>query len=479
MAESKFQKAQDTQERLRRLYELALTVAGDPIEVFDQIVRIIAELFGVRLALVEKLEADKVVTLSMYLDGKIHHEGVFDLAGTPCASVRQSRTACAFNHASETFPQDQFLKDFGIDFYIGVPVISTEGEVIAIINAMHDRPVMLNDSDKLFLEAMASRVRLELERAEQATEARIVRTLLDISREVLSVRGLDETLQLIVERTKELLSVDLTAIAVIKDAAGATEWKVTSGSRTDLFLKTSFAPGKGTAGRAIAARGTVVLEGIGERPELPAEEFPIHIAEGIRNAIGVPLFAGGKVTGALIAGYRSDIRFTERQIKVVEAITTQAAVAVENTRLFSELAAANDRLTEADRLKSEMIAELSTPIIPVWDRVLLAPIIGALGADRARGMTEALVERVSDAGAEVAIVDITGVRSMDAAAAEHLRNTVSAIQILGARCIITGIGPKTAQVLVSLGISLAGIETRRKLSDALHLAIRYTDGEIR
>src|SRR5688572_24967003 len=108
MAEGQIQQAQDTQERLARLYELALTVAGDPIEVFDQIVRIIAELFNLRVALIEKLEGDKIITLSMYLDGKILHEGVFDLAGTPCASVRETRAFCNFNRAAQTFPQDQF-----------------------------------------------------------------------------------------------------------------------------------------------------------------------------------------------------------------------------------------------------------------------------------------------------------------------------------------------------------------------------------
>src|ERR1041385_5966477 len=107
MAEGITQAATDTSERLGRIYELALTVAGNPIEVFDHIVRIIAELFGVRVALVERLESDRIVTLSMYLDGKILHEGVFDLAGTPCADVRETRSFCSFSGAVERFPQDR------------------------------------------------------------------------------------------------------------------------------------------------------------------------------------------------------------------------------------------------------------------------------------------------------------------------------------------------------------------------------------
>src|SRR5215210_568677 len=378
MAEGKTQQAQDTGERLGRLYELALTVAGNPIEVFDRIVRIIAELFEVRVALVERLEGDKIITLSMYFDGKILHEGVFDLEGTPCADVRRARSFCSFNAAAERFPQDQFLRDYGIESYIGVPVISSGGEIIAIINAMNDRPIHLSEGDRLFLEALASRVRLELEREEQESEANFVRALLDISREISRLRKLEETLQLIVDRTRELLDFDLVAVATLDDAQGRTSWKAMSGFRTEAYKNVRFAPGRGTAGRAIAARETVIIEGIGERPDLPAEEFPIHAAEQVRNSLGVPLMIGERVVGVLIAGYRASNRLTEQHIRFVEAMATQIAVAIENARLFTELSGANERLLIADQLKTEMIAELSTPVIPIWDRVLLVPVIGSL-----------------------------------------------------------------------------------------------------
>jgi GAF domain-containing protein/anti-anti-sigma regulatory factor len=471
MAEGKTQQAQDSSERLGRLYELALTVAGNPIEVFDRIVKIIAELLGVRVALVERLEGDKIITLSMFLDGKIIHEGIFDLKGTPCADVRDSRSFCSFNAAAERFPQDKFLSDYKLESYIGLPVIGTEGEVIGVINAMNDRPIHLTDGDRLFLEAMASRVRLELERAAQVSETRFVKALLDVSREISGIRKLEETLQLVVDRSRELLGFDLVAIATMDTAEGATSWKATSGFSTDVFKKTSFAPGHGTAGRAIEARRTVILKGIGEDPSLPVEEFPIHRAEQIRSAIGVPLMVGERIVGVLIAGNRSYEEISEQQIKFAEAIAGQVAVAIENASLFSQLAAANLRLMEADRLKTEMIIELSTPVIPIWERILLAPIIGTLSAQRAQAMTDALLERTANGGAEVVILDITGVGMVDTEAAQHLRNTVSALRVLGADCIITGIRASVAQTLVHLGIRLDDITTRRKLSDALHRAI--------
>jgi GAF domain-containing protein/anti-anti-sigma regulatory factor len=471
MAEGRTQQAQNMSERLGRLYDLALTVAGDPIEVFDRIVRIIAELFGVRVALVERLEGDKIITLSMYLDGRIIHEGVFDLAGTPCADVRENRSYCNFNAAAERFPQDQFLRDYGIESYVGVPVVSSAGEVIAVINAMSDRPINLTEDDKLFLEAMASRVRLELEREEQASEARFVRTLLEISREISGVRSLEETLQTIVDRTREILGFDITAVATMDDTEGSTSWKAASGFKTEIYKEARFAPGRGTAGRAIAARRTVLLEGIGERADLSREEFPIHMAEQLNNSIGVPLVIGERIMGVLIAGYRGSRRLQESEVGYTETLAAQAAVAIENARLFSELTAANERLNEADRLKTDLIAELSTPVIPIWDRVLLAPIIGSLTAKRAEAMTDAILKRVTNGGADVVILDITGVQTVDTEAAQRLRNTVSAVRVLGAQCIITGIRAAVAQTLVHLGIQLGDVVTRRTLSDALLLAL--------
>ncbi|HKG21503.1 MAG TPA: STAS domain-containing protein, partial [Blastocatellia bacterium] len=168
---------------------------------------------------------------------------------------------------------------------------------------------------------------------------------------------------------------------------------------------------------------------------------------------------------------RTDTVFTTSQIELAETIAGQAGVAIDNARLFAELESANQRLLDADRLKSKLIAELSTPVIPVRDRVLLAPIIGALTTERAQNLTQAVLDRIAGEKPEVIILDITGMRLVDSDAAQHLRDTVAAVRVLGAHCIITGIGAALAQELVRLGITFEGIETRRKLSDGLKLAL--------
>jgi rsbT co-antagonist protein RsbR len=115
--------------------------------------------------------------------------------------------------------------------------------------------------------------------------------------------------------------------------------------------------------------------------------------------------------------------------------------------------------------------ELSTPVIKVWDKILTLPIIGTLDSRRAQMMTEALLQRIVDTGSTIAILDITGVRTMDTLVANHLIKTVTAARLMGARCILTGVSPAIAQTMVQLGIDLTEITTRAQMSDGIKLAL--------
>jgi rsbT co-antagonist protein RsbR len=115
--------------------------------------------------------------------------------------------------------------------------------------------------------------------------------------------------------------------------------------------------------------------------------------------------------------------------------------------------------------------ELSTPVIKVWDKILTLPIIGTLDSRRAQMMMEALLQKVVDTGSTIAILDITGVRTMDTLVANHLIKTVTAARLMGARCILTGVSPAIAQTMVQLGIDLTQITTRAQMSDGIKLAL--------
>ncbi|HEX8176034.1 MAG TPA: response regulator [Pyrinomonadaceae bacterium] len=116
------------------------------------------------------------------------------------------------------------------------------------------------------------------------------------------------------------------------------------------------------------------------------------------------------------------------------------------------------------------ISELSSPVVEIWDRILLLPVVGALDDARAAQMSGTMLETTRRTGAEVVIIDITGCTVMDTHVAAHLINAVHSAKLLGAHAIITGVSGMVAASLVALGVELEGITTRRRLADGLRTA---------
>ena len=117
------------------------------------------------------------------------------------------------------------------------------------------------------------------------------------------------------------------------------------------------------------------------------------------------------------------------------------------------------------------LMELSTPVVQLWDEVLALPLIGTLDSNRTQVVMESLLQRVVDTGARIAIIDITGVPTVDTLVAQHLMKTVAATRLMGADCIISGIRPQIAQTIVHLGVNLNDIITKATLADAFLVAL--------
>src|SRR6476620_5722220 len=116
--------------------------------------------------------------------------------------------------------------------------------------------------------------------------------------------------------------------------------------------------------------------------------------------------------------------------------------------------------------------ELSTPVVKLWDGVLALPMIGTLDSARTQVVMESLLQRIVETSAEVAIIDITGVPTVDTLVAQHLLKTVTAARLMGADCIISGIRPQIAQTIVHLGVELGNVSTKATLADAFAIALQ-------
>ncbi len=133
---------------------------------------------------------------------------------------------------------------------------------------------------------------------------------------------------------------------------------------------------------------------------------------------------------------------------------------------------------EIIRRQQEELIELSTPVVKLWEGVLAVPLIGTLDSNRTQVVMETLLQKIVETESDLAIIDITGVPTVDTLVAQHLLKTVAAIRLMGADCIISGIRPQIAQTIVHLGIDLEGISTKATLADALSLAMRKTGWRI-
>jgi rsbT co-antagonist protein RsbR len=126
---------------------------------------------------------------------------------------------------------------------------------------------------------------------------------------------------------------------------------------------------------------------------------------------------------------------------------------------------------EVIRRQQEEMLELSTPVVKLWDGILALPIIGTLDSARTQVVMETLLENIVKTNSRVAIIDITGVPTVDTVVAQHLLKTVTAARLMGADCIISGVRPQIAQTIVHLGINLLDVTTKATLADAFAVAL--------
>jgi PAS domain S-box-containing protein len=133
------------------------------------------------------------------------------------------------------------------------------------------------------------------------------------------------------------------------------------------------------------------------------------------------------------------------------------------------------RATEATlRRQAQEILEMATvPVVQVWEGIVLVPLVGSLDSERTQQLMERLLQRVAETASPVALLDITGVPTVDTQTAQHLIETISAVRLLGAEVVLTGVRPAIAQTLVHLGIDLSSILTRSSLTNGLRVAFEH------
>ena len=175
----------------------------------------------------------------------------------------------------------------------------------------------------------------------------------------------------------------------------------------------------------------------------------------------------------LFARLRAEIRETDPLVDEMWAASTLLdKLGLHTTEVYQK-----SREEVILRQQQDML-ELSTPVVELWDGVLALPLIGTLDSARTQVVMENLLEKIVQTGAGIAIVDITGVPTVDTLVAQHLLKTVAAARLMGADCIISGIRPQIAQTIVHLGVDLGSVITKASLADAFVVALQRTGATI-
>ena len=220
---------------------------------------------------------------------------------------------------------------------------------------------------------------------------------------------------------------------------------------------------RGLFGYPIRERTSVLTNDPSSHPEscgIPEGHPDLHCY------LGVPLVRGKNAIGVICLANKEG-GYDESDQKIIEDLSTSLEEALSRKKTEKLIAR-----------QSGEILEVSTPVMQVWTGVVLAPIVGTMNRERTERFRERLLEAIVDSRSEVALIDITGVSSIDSRTAQDLIETTTAVKLLGARVVLTGVSPLIARTLVALGVDTRALQTRPSLEGGLRVALNLRGIEV-
>ena len=327
---------------------------------------------------------------------------------------------------------------------------------------------------------LAERERVQRQRYE--SEAGHLSVINEITRTISSTLDITQVLQGIVGEIGKVVGFDRGYIALMEEET-APEVYVLSADGT-------ITSGEGEEWRTISLadweEGPQLFSDLGKGDGSGTE---LSVAQGMESSIRLPLVFKDRPMGVFQLYSRWPDFYTKDDAAILEQIASQMAIAIENARLFDQTSRALAELQAMSELRvdlqdeliaaqQEVILSLATPIVPVIEGIIVMPLVGSIDSQRARQIVDSLLEATESQAPQIVIIDITGVPEVNTEVANHLLQAVRAVRLLGAQCVLVGIGPDVAQTIVELGVDLSGVITRSDLQGGIEYALQALGREM-
>jgi anti-anti-sigma factor len=360
--------------------------------------------------------------------------------------------------------------------YLGVP-IKARGKTIGVIATQSYENEAFDEHHQRILEMIAHQAAgaIESARLYQEAQSRIaaLSALQQIGLKLAATTELSEVLDTIAESAIELLEPNGVQIFIYDAVSKSFTLGVGLEATGEQGLFTPMPREDGLTAKIAQTGEMTIVEDVSTHPlytGMSASE-----RGQLCSIVGVPLRRAGEVLGVFNAFYYTPHRFDDTELRLLRSFADQAAVAVTNARLFQQTQTMMKEMIETTESQSHLLSliqELSTPVVPLMEGVLVMPLIGSIDSQRGQQILDRVLKMVEHRQAKVVLIDITGVPVVDTSVAQILLQTIQAVGLLGGEAVLVGITPEVAQTLISLGVELSGITTRSDLQGGVLYALR-------
>jgi signal transduction histidine kinase len=365
----------DEVSRIQKLYELSLTLSGDPAEVFAHIARMIGELMEVKVVCLSEVVGDQLHFRSVYVQGQMFTDaGICPLSVTPCASVESSKDLRIYDRVMERFPDASFLKGHLAFSYCGFPALDSNGEVIAVTCLLDDRPREFSGRDQHMLRIFGQRIGMEIERDRALASLRQLNSI---------NLALSHTNQAIVRATSQAQILERVCRIIVEDAGFLLAWvglldqdgrvlpvAIAGSARAYLddirvTADERLPEGRGPTGEALRTGRHVIVNHL-RSSERMRPWWQRAVDFGIESSAAFPLFCGDLVVGALSVYSRVCDQFGEREVALLDDMAANVSFCLDSLSKSAALDRSLEQIRDVEAAVRVGALRLQLPEWSLW-----------------------------------------------------------------------------------------------------------------